>query len=202
MSRTAPADHAIHPILAERWSPRAFADKPVDRDQLAQLFEAARWAASSFNEQPWRFILAVKDGGPDGGADYAKALACLVEFNRQWAQTAPVLILTAVRKAFARTGKPNGSAQHDLGLAVGNLTAQATHLGLVLHQMAGIDREKIRQAYAIPDDFEPMTAIALGHPGAPDRIPEAMRQGETAPRIRKPLGETVFAGAWEKPAEL
>lgn len=202
MSRTAPAEQPIHPILTERWSPRAFADKPVPKDQLAQLFEAARWSASSYNEQPWRFIVAVKDGAPDGGADYAKALACLVEFNQQWAKTAPVLILTAVGETFLRNGKPNGCAEHDLGLAVGNLSAQATHLGLMLHQMAGIEPDKVRSTYNIPEGFHPMTAIAVGYLGDPERIPQPMRPMENMPRIRKPLSETVFSNAWGKAAEL
>jgi nitroreductase len=196
--RSAPADHPILPVLADRWSPRAFADRPVEPQKLAQLFEAARWAASSFNEQPWRFILAIRDNE----AEFARALACLVEFNQQWARTAPVLVLTAVSTAFAKNGKPNRCAQHDLGLAMGNLSAQATALGLVLHQMAGVEPEKIRETYAVPDGFEPMTAFALGYLGDPQILPERMRDGESAPRIRKPLSETVFAGQWDRPADL
>lgn len=196
--RTAPTDHPILPVLADRWSPRAFANKPVETEKLQQLFEAARWSASSFNEQPWRFIVATKDNEEE----YARALGCLVEFNQSWAKTAPVLVLTAVRKTFSKNGKPNPCCEHDLGLAMGNLSAQATHLGLVIHQMAGVDRDKIRETYNIPEEFEPLTGTAIGYLGHPERIPEAVQKGETAPRIRKPLSETVFAGGWEKPADL
>lgn len=202
MSRTAPTDHPILPVLADRWSPRAFADKPVEKEKLQQLFEAARWSASSYNEQPWRFIVAAKDGSEDGGAEYIKALSCLVEFNQSWAKTAPVLILALVSKKFIRNQKPNGCAEHDLGLAMSNLSAQATHLGLHLHQMAGIEKDKVRETYNVPEDFEPMTGTAVGYLGDPERIPEQMRPMENAPRIRKPLSETVFSGDWEKPADL
>lgn len=200
--RTAPTDHPILPVLADRWSPRAYADRPVEPEKLASIFEAARWSSSSFNEQPWRFIVAVKDASADGGADYAKALGCLVAFNQSWARTAPVLIVTAARTNFARTGKPNRCAQHDLGQAVACLAAQATELGLHLHQMAGIELEKTREAWGIPAEFEPVTVIALGYLGAPDRLPEPLRAGENAPRIRKPLAEVVFSGAWEQPADF
>lgn len=198
MSRTAPTDHPVLPVLADRWSPRAFADKPVEKEKLQQIFEAARWSASSYNEQPWRFIVATKENE----AEYNRALSCLVEFNQSWAKTAPVLILALVSKKFVRNGKPNGCAEHDLGLAMGNLSAQATHLGLVLHQMAGIEKDKVRETYNVPEDFEPVTGTALGYLGDPERIPEQMRPMENGPRIRKPLSETVFAVDWEKPADL
>jgi len=198
MSRTAPTDHPILPVLADRWSPRAFADKPVEKEKLQQIFEAARWSASSFNEQPWRFILATKDNE----AEYNKALSCLVEFNQSWAKTAPVLVLTFVSTKFSKNDKPNRVCEHDLGLAMGSLSAQATHLDLVLHQMAGVDLDKMRATYNVPEDFQPVTAAAIGYLGEPEILPENMQKGETAPRERRPLSETLFAGDWEKPADL
>ena len=127
MSKPAATQYPVHDLIRHRWSPRAFCDRPVPPEALRQVFEAARWAASSFNEQPWVFIVATKDDPQAHGA----ALNCLVERNQQWARYAPVLILTAVSKAFARNSKPNRCREHDLGLAVGNLSAQATALGLM-----------------------------------------------------------------------
>ncbi len=141
--------HPVLDVIKKRWSPRAFADRRVEPETLEQLLEAARWAASSFNEQPWRFILATKDE-PE---HYARVLDCLIEGNQAWAQHAPVLMLTVARKTFTRNGKPNRHAWHDVGLAMGNMVAQATALGLHVHQMAGILPEKARVVFAIPDDY-------------------------------------------------
>ena len=145
--KEATPDHPVLDVIKKRWSPRAFADRRVEPETLKQLLEAARWAASSFNEQPWRFILATKDE-PE---HYARVLDCLIEGNQAWAQHAPVLMLTVARKTFTRNGKPNRHAWHDVGLAMGNMVAQATALGLLLHQMAGILPEKARVVFAIPD---------------------------------------------------
>ncbi len=195
-----PADnaHPIHDLLKSRWSPRAFGSQPVAAEQLRQLFEAARWAASSFNEQPWRFVVATREDS----AGFERALGCLVEKNQVWAKGAPVLVLTFFKKTFSRNGTPNRVAMHDLGLAIGNLTAQATSLGLCLHQMGGILPTKIRETYAVPDDFEPATAIAIGHPGDPSSLPDDLRQSELAPRTRNPLATTVFADRFGEPSPL
>ena len=196
--KTAKATHPIHELIARRWSPRAFADKPVEPAKLRQLFEAARWAASSFNEQPWRFFLARREDE----ARFEQALSCLVEGNQAWARHAPVLILTAIRTRFTRNDKPNRVALHDLGLAMGNLSIQATELGLVLHQMAGVELERVREVYAVPEGFEPQTAAAVGYPTDDlSRLPENLRDAERAARTRMAFEEFVFAGRFGEAAE-
>lgn len=192
ISKRANPDHPILEILQNRWSPRAFADRPVEPDKLKRVLEAARWAASSFNEQPWSFIVATKDQ-PD---EYAKLLACLIEWNQTWAKTAPVLIVTVAKLTFTRNGNKNGMAKHDIGLAVGNLTAQATAEGLYLHQMAGIEPEKVRTTYGVPEGYDPLTAIALGYLGDPAVLPADMQAMESSPMVRKPLNQFVFTGKW------
>ncbi len=198
---TKPADteFPILDCLAHRWSPRAFADKAVEPDKLKQLFEAARWAASAFNEQPWRFVLATKDR-PD---DYARVLGCLVEANQSWAKHAPVLMINCVSELYAKNGKDNTCAEHDLGLAMGNLSAQATALGLVVHQMAGIDADKAKNDLNIPGGFKAFTGVALGYEGDPGQLDEGwQRDAETAPRERKPFGDFVFDGTFGEASKL
>jgi len=190
-----PIPGVIEEILA-RWSPRAFSHRPVAGEDLKKIFEAARWAASSYNEQPWRFLL-----GHRGDSTYQKIFDSLVEFNQGWAKSAPVLILSAASKHFAHNKSPNHFAIHDTGAATAYLVLQATALGLHAHSMAGFDQEKARAAFGIPDSFHIGAVTALGHPGDPDTLPEGLREQELAPRQRKPLGEIVFA-EWEKPAKL
>ena len=197
MDRTAPTTYPIHDLLTKRWSPRAFADRPVEPDKLLRLLEAARWAPSSYNEQPWAFLVATKDR-PE---DFQKMLGCLIEFNRSWASAAPVLLLAAARLAFDRNGQPNRHAYYDLGQAVACLTIQATEDGLGVHQMAGILPDHARQVLAIPDGWDAVAAIAVGYPGSPESLPEQLRQREMAPRTRKPLADFVFEGGWGKKPE-
>lgn len=189
-------DHPIEAVIARRFSPYAYEPRAVERDKLASCLEAARWAASSFNEQPWSFIIAERDDE----AEFSRMLECLMEANQGWAANAGVLMITAVSKNFTRNGKPNRVAEHDLGLAVGNLAVQATAQGLYVHEMAGINLAVARQTYNIPDDCDPVTAIALGYAAAPGD--DDLGERDKAPRSRKPLGEFVFAGAWQKPASL
>jgi len=198
MDKPAKTEHPIHDLLVKRWSPRAFSDKPVEPAKLRQLFEAARWAASSFNEQPWSFIVALKEDR----AAFDKALSCLFEQNQAWAKLAPVLVLTTVKAAFAHNGKPNRVAPHDLGLAMGNLTLQATQLGLWVHQMAGVHLDKVRETYVVPAGHDPMTAFTVGYMGDVNDLPEAMRGPEQSPRTRKPFGEFVFGDRFGEASEL
>jgi len=188
---TAPKDavtaYPIHPLLRERWSPRAFADRPVDAETLGSLLEAARWSPSSYNEQPWSFIVARRQDGPE----FARVLACLVPGNQAWAQGAAVLLLALARTNSARTGKPNRHAFYDLGQAAAHLTFQAASMGLAVHQMAGIEVEKIRADFQLPEGVEPATAIAVGYPGDPESLPERLREREGLPRERKSLAEMV-----------
>ncbi len=191
-----PADthHPIHELLSERWSPRAFADKPVDSGTLHSLFEAARWAASGGNQQPWNFLFATKDN-PD---DHAHFVSLLWERNAIWAQNAPVLVLV-VAKLYERPGHEYVS-YYDVGMATANLLTQAVAHGLVTHPMGGFDAEKARAELNIPAGYVPLTMIALGYPGTPDQLPEPLKERELAPRTRKPLDEFVFEGRWQQPA--
>ena len=192
MEKPAPTDHPVEDILKRRWSPRSFSDRMVEKEKLQSLFEAARWAASSFNEQPWSFIVATKEK-PD---EYATLLSCLVEKNQQWAQLAPVLMVSVAKLNFEKNGKPNRHAFHDVGMAVAAMIVQATALGLFVHQMAGFSPEKVRETYGVPETFEPVAAIAIGYPGDPSALPEPFHQQELGPRQRKPIGTFVFQGAW------
>jgi nitroreductase len=192
------ADHPIHELIRRRWSPRAFADRPVEPEKLLSLLEAARWAPSSSNEQPWSFIVATRGDR----AAYDRLLSCLVEFNVQWAARAPVLMLSVAKLKFDSNGQPNRHAFHEVGLAVGNLLMQATALDLVVHQMAGFDVQMARELFQIPPGYEPCAAIALGYLGKPDSLPEPLRARELAPRSRKPLGEFVFTERWGESSTL
>jgi nitroreductase len=194
MNRPAKTDVPIHEILRQRWSPRAFDPRPIEPATLRRLFEAARWAPSSFNEQPWAFLVGVKDKP----AEYAKVLECLVEFNQSWAKAAPLLLLTVAHTVFEKNGQPNRHAFHDIGLAMADLTFQATADGLLVHQMAGILPDKAKQVFGIPDGWEALTAVAVGYPGDPNTLPEALRERELAERTRKPAASFVFSGAWGK----
>jgi nitroreductase len=190
--KQATPDYPIHDLLARRWSPYAFADRAVSEDDLRSLFEAARWAASSYNEQPWTYIVAMK-ADP---TEFERLLSCLVEGNQAWARAAPVLALGCANLRFTRNGKPNAAAIHDLGLASASLTLEATARGLFVHQMIGILPDKARELYRIPEDIEPKTGLAIGYAADPETLPEKYQQRDLAPRTRKPLAEFVFAGEW------
>jgi len=198
MDKSAATDHPIQEILANRWRPYAYADRPVADDDLRSLFEAARWAASAFNEQPWRYIVARREDA----AAYQEVLSCLVEPNQAWAGASPVLILTVVAENYAHNGKPNGSALHDIGLAAGNLSAEATARGLSVHQMAGILPDRARELFGIPGGYRAVTGLAIGYAEDPANLPEALRDRDTGARIREPLSKTVFTGTWDRPADL
>lgn len=198
MKKRAKTDHSIHEPLADRWSPRAFSDRMVEKEKILAMLEAARWAPSSFNEQPWSFIIATKDNPKE----YERLLNCLAEGNIQWARFAPLLMISVARLIFERNGKPNRHAFHDVGLAVGNLIIQASHLGLHVHQMAGILADRIRETYKIPDSHEPVAGIAIGYYGELDQLTEDHRKRELAERTRKPLEQFVFSGNWDRPLDL
>ncbi|HET8859542.1 nitroreductase family protein [Marivirga sp.] len=179
-------------LLKKRKSPVAFSDKEVSKEQLQQIFEATRWAASCFNEQPWRFVVATKAQG----AHYQKVLNGINEHNQKWAQNAPVLMLTFAKKTFDMNGQPNMHSWHDLGLAVGNMSAQVTSMGLYLHQMAGIVRDNIQNTFDIPEGYEVVSAIALGYKLDFENVPEELKARESKERSRKPIKEIVFDKAW------
>lgn len=184
--------------IARRWSPRAFTDEPVAPGDLLACLEAARWAASSYNEQPWALVVGVRGRGDTHG----RILNCLTERNQAWAGAAPVLMIAVARLTFTADGRPNRSAVHDVGLATANLMVQASALGLAAHAMAGFSGEKARETFGIGDGFEPTTAIALGHPGDAAALPADRRAAELAPRERKPLAEWVFSGRWGEASQV
>jgi nitroreductase len=192
MTKIITPDHPILDVLRKRWSPRAFADRPVEPTKLQSLLEAARWAPSCFNEQPWSFIVATKDNPPE----YERLLACLVEKNQAWAKSAPVLMISVAAKSFAQTGKPNRHWFHDVGLAVSDLVTQATVLDLFVHQMAGFSPDKARHTYNIPDSHEAVAAIAIGYLGDPNSLPDDLRDRELKEQTRKSLKDFVFTGKW------
>lgn len=196
MKKTAATDHPVHEIIRERWSPRAFSDKPVPAETLRSLFEASRWAPSSNNEQPWAFIVGTNG---DSGT-FEKIVSALVEFNQVWAKHAPVLAIAVSKMAFARGGKPNRNAFYDTGAAVSQLTTEATTRGLYVHQMAGFDPHKAIEVFTIPNGWEPVSAFAIGYLGNPEELPDSLRERELAPRVRKPLNEFVMSSQWGQPA--
>lgn len=196
--KKATTDHPIHELLAERWSPYGFRDRPVSQDDLRSLFEAARWAPSSYNEQPWRYIVATKDNP----GEFKRLLSCLVEANQAWAKAAPVLALGVVSLRFSRNNKENRAAVHDLGLAAGNLLVEATARGLSVHQMIGILPGKAREIYGLPEGFEAWTALAIGYSANPDDLPDVLKERDLMPRQRKPLSAFVFAGKWGVPSPI
>ena len=194
----AQTDYPVHDLIANRWSPYSFAARSVNDNDLRSIFEAAHWAPSSFNEQPWRYIIAKKENQ----AAFNKLLSCLTERNRLWASHAPVLVLAITSLKLARNNKSNRAATHDLGLASANLSLEATARGLSVHQMIGIEPDKARQCYEVPADFEIFTAIAIGYAAKPaDRLTEFADRDQTR-RPRKPLNEILFENRWEEPSPL
>jgi nitroreductase len=192
MHNPAPTDFPIHDLIRDRWSPRAFSGKPVEPAVLGSLFEAARWAPSSSNEQPWAYLVATKDDADS----FAKTLSVLVDFNAGWAKEAPVLVIAVSKLKFHANGNPNRNALYDTGAATALLSVEATARGLRVHQMAGFDPAKTKQVFEIPADWEPIAAIAIGYPGVPHSLPQGLRDRELAPRTRKPLTEFVMSGRW------
>jgi nitroreductase len=170
----------------------------VSEADLRSLFEAARWAASSYNEQPWNYLVATRENP----REFGRLLSCLVEANQTWAKAAPVLVLGVVSLRFAKNNKDNRAAVHDLGLAAGNLLVEATTRGLSVHQMIGILPDKAREVYQIPEHFEAWTAMTIGYKADPAKLPDALKERDLAPRQRKRLSEFVFTGQWGQPSPL
>ncbi len=188
-NKIANPNHPILELFQQRWSPRSFADKPVAKETLLSLLEAARWTASSRNEQPWRFIITTKDNP----AEYKKLLACINETNQVWAKNAPVLLLAITKTHFSSTGTLNKYAFYDVGAAVTNLIMQATAMDLYAHQIGSYSAEKAHQTYNLSDDYQPVVAVALGYLGQPEALPDSLHTKEVAPRERKPLDELVLS---------
>lgn len=198
LEKPAVTSKPINSLLSRRWSPRAFATKPVAAADLTAILEAGRWAASSNNGQPWRFIVATIDDA----AAHAAALQGFNARNQRWVKTAPVLIFACARKSFEANGNPNVHAWYDTGAAVALMTVEAEARGMRVHQCAGIEREKIKSTCGVPDEFDICTGFVIGYQGDADSLPEELPGREKEPRARKPLAEIVFAGKFGTPAKL
>jgi nitroreductase len=189
MDKTVETDHPIHNILTVRWSPYVFSPEPVPLSDIQSLFEAARWAPSSFNEQPWRYIVGIQGRGKT----HQRILGCLTERNQDWARRVPVLALGVVVRTFAGSGQPNKAAEHDLGLASANLVIEATARKLFVHQMIGIVPETARREFAIPENAEALTGLAIGYRERDEAVGGPLRVREAKTRTRRPLSEFVFS---------
>ncbi len=187
-------DAALDAAILERWSPRAFSPRPVEQEKLDALFEAARWAASSFNEQPWRFLLARSD------QDRKKFVDFLLPANQTWAKNAPVLIVVAAKKTFSHNGKPNKTHQFCTGAATAYLTLACTQHGLIAHGMAGFDAELARATLGVPTDFDLLAVFAIGYRGDKSLLPPDVQERE-APSGRRPARDSVMEGHFIQPEE-
>ena len=194
--KPAATQEPIHDIIARRWSGRAFDEsKPVSPQAIISLCEAARWAPSSYGDEPWRYLVWDKLADP---VAWQRAFSCLAESNQIWVRRAPLLLLSLANKNFRHDGSANRFAQHDTGMASMALVLEAVALGLMAHQMGGFDSEKIRKEFAIPEEVTCMAMIAIGHPASPEILDGNLKARELAPRARQPLGAHFFAGAWGK----
>ncbi len=191
-NKIAKTAHEIYPLLSQRYSPRVFKEKKISAKKLQQLFEAVRWAASSNNIQPWRFIQTKQ-----GTKAYDKAFDCLSEFNQKWVKNAPVLVLCGYKKNMDN-GKENFHALHDLGLGLGNMTLQAQSMDIALHHMAGINWEKVHKIFKVPEGFHIATAIAIGYYGGIiDDLPKDLQEAEISERERLSQSKFVFKNTWK-----
>ena len=193
--RTESIPASLRGLLERRYSPYAFSPRPVEPEKLRQLFEAARSAPSSFNEQPWRFVVARRE---DSQA-FERLLDTLVAQNRKWAQYAPVLVLSVAKADFTQSSQPNRHAFYDVGQAAAYLTLQATELGLFVHQMGGFDPVRARQLLHIPEGYEPAAMMAVGYPDDSGSPAESLRQLDSTRRPRNSLDTLLFEGTWARP---
>lgn len=185
------ADHPIEQLFLRRWSPRAMSGEPVADAELMSLFEAARWAPSTYNEQEWRFLYARRDT-----SHWETFFNLLMEANQTWCKNGAVLVVVCSHKVFERNGKPNPVHTFDAGTAFENLALQGGQMNLVVHGMAGFDRGKTRTLLAVPDDYDIEAMIVIGRPGNPDNLPEQLREREV-PSGRKPVSEIICEGAFK-----
>ena len=193
MIKKASTDHPVHEVIESRWSPYKFLpDRLIPREDLFSLLEAARWAPSSYNEQPWRFIIAPKEQTDE----FEKLLSCLVKANQDWAKNSSVLMLGVTHLTFDRNGKENKAAMHDLGAAVSHLSFEATIRGISVHQMIGIEPQKAKKIYGIPEKYEVLIACALGYPDLNEAATDPLTIRDKTPRARKTISEIVFYKEW------
>lgn len=194
MQKPAKTDRDLLKEIINRWSPRALSAEPVPQEKLLSVFEAGRWAPSCFNDQPWFYIIAEKDQPKE----FEKMLSCLVEKNQKWAKSAWGLVICVVNTKFTARDRKNRHAFHDLGMSIMNMMTQATYEGLFIHAMAGFSSEKAREIYSIPEQYEAVTALAIGYPGNPEELPEEFKESEYEERQRKPLDSFLYEVKWEK----
>ena len=197
MTNPTPTDHPVHALISERWSPRAFTETLIRDEDMRSLFEAARWAPSCKNQQPWSFVVATRDDT----AAFQRLFECLMPGNQSWAGRAAALVLS-VAEVRGGDGATNAYAVHDTALAVCNLLLQATSMGLHAHQMGGFDRDKARGDLHLPDTHDPVAMMALGHVADADTLPDDLRARELEPRTRRPLDEFVYGPTWGASANL
>jgi nitroreductase len=193
-SMSATVNNSIHDLISGRRSIRSFSDQGIDDESFTKLFEAARWASSSRNEQPWRFIVARREESEN----FRRTLSCINESNSIWARHGAILIIVLAKKNFTVHPVPNSHAQHDVGLSIGNLALQATALGIFLHQLGGINYQKVRETFEVPDEYEVISIIVGGYPGSHDSLPDNLKEREKMPRQRRELSELVFEGRFGK----
>jgi nitroreductase len=189
--------YPINDLSKIRWSPRAFSGKPVEKEKIRSILEAARWSPSSANEQPWRFMIGFRED-----ETWQKIFNTLDKGNKVWANPAPVLMLCIGKKVRSRNNTPNAHFKYDTGQAAAHLTFEATHQGLFVHQMAGFDPDMAIHEFEIPPDHQPLTAIALGYIGDPSSLPDELKKRELAERKRKDFDELVFSGTFGQKSNL
>jgi hypothetical protein len=189
-------DYPVMPLIASRWSPRAYSSRPVEAEKLQRIFEAARWSASSGNLQPWYFLLGYK-----GDSVFENIVGSLVEFNRLWALEAPVLAL-AIAKTTNSRGDFNATHAYDLGQAVAILSLQAMHEGVFTHQMAGFNVSEVTRLLEIPEGYKVLIVFTLGYLGNAELLHPNLHKLEISPRLRRPTAETVFTGSFGHKADF
>lgn len=192
-SKKAKTSVPINELSTNRWSPRSYRFAEIENEKLMSIFEAARWTASAFNEQPWRFII-----GKNGDATFNKIFDSLVEFNQNWTKNASVLVLNIYKKTFSHNSKPNATAIYDLGQAVSTYVLEAVNQGLIAHQMSGFDIEKATKSFQLEDDFVCVSVTAIGHLDKPDALSEELLKVELQNRMRKGVDQLVFTDQLDK----
>lgn len=189
---TIQSDYPLLDVITNRWSTRAYSDKEVNDNEFRTLIEAARWAASCFNEQPWRFLY-----GKKGTEAFDQILSVLVKPNQSWAKNASFLVINVIQESFTKNGKTNHHAEHDLGLALGNLSAQATAMGLNIHHMAGLDYDAAKSTLEIPDGFKVLTAMSVGYTKSDEEMTAEEKNNELQPQQRLPIGQILCEGKFK-----
>lgn len=196
MEKPALNQYDIHPLIKRRWSPRSFEDKPVENEKLQRVFEAARWAPSAYNMQPWSYII-----GKKGTSSYDNIMNTLIEFNQSWTKFAPVLVLVIGKEIDAKD-KPNDTFKYDTGQSVAYLTFQAMHEGLFMHQMSGFSKTKAIENFSIENNYQPIAVFALGYVSSPDQLPEKLQEMERSERSRKSFEDFVFEERFNKKSDV